>query len=51
MIASLENVNELIEQQQLQIQEPTKKLHSSELKVNMLKHQVEQLLRLVYGRR
>jgi transposase len=51
MIATLEKANDLIEQQQFQIRELTKKLHSYELKVNMLQDQVEQLLRRVYGRR
>ena len=51
MIASLEKANDLIEQKQLQIEELTKKLHSTERKMNMLQHQVEQLLRRVYGRR
>jgi hypothetical protein len=51
MIASLEKANDLIEQKQLQIEELTKKLQSTERKMNMLQHQVEQLLRRVYGRR
>jgi len=51
MIASLEKANDLIEQKQLQIEELTKKLHSTERKMNLLQHQVEQLLRRVYGRR
>jgi transposase len=51
MIASLTEANELIEQQGLQIEELTKKLHSSLLNVKMLQHQVDQLLRRVYGRR
>jgi transposase len=51
MIASLEQANDLIEQKQLQIEELTKKLQSTERKMNMLQHQVEQLLRRVYGRR
>ena len=51
MIASLEKANDLIEQKQLQIEELTKKLRSTESKMNMLQHQVEQLLRRVYGRR
>ena len=51
MIASLEKANDLIGQQQLQIEELTKKLRSNQLSMNMLQHQVEQLLRRVYGRR
>ena len=51
MIASLEKANDLIEQQQLQIEELTKKLRSTQLSMKMLQHQVEQLLRRVYGRR
>jgi transposase len=51
MIASLEQATDLIEQQQLQIEELTKKLHSTERKMSMLQHQVEQLLRRLYGRR
>ena len=51
MIASLEKANDLIEKKQLQIEELTRKLQSAERKMNMLQHQVEQLLRRVYGRR
>jgi len=51
MIASLTEANEVIEQQNLQIEELTKKLHSSLLNIKMLQHQVDQLLRRVYGRR
>ena len=51
MIASLEKANDFIDQQQLQIEELTKKLHSTQLSMKMLQHQVEQLLRRVYGRR
>jgi len=51
MIASLEKANDLIEQKQLQIEELTKKLHSTQLSLKMLQHQVDQLLRRVYGRR
>ena len=51
MILSLEKANDLIEQKQLQIEELTKKLQSTERKMIMLQHQVEQLLRRVYGRR
>jgi transposase len=51
MFVSQQKANELIERQQIHIEELTKKLHSSERKVSMLQHQVEQLLRRVYGRR
>ena len=51
MIASLEKDNDLIEQQQHQIEELTKKLQSTQLSLKMLQHQVEQLLKRVYGRR
>jgi transposase/prefoldin subunit 5 len=51
MIASLEKATDLIEQQQHQIEELTKKLHSAHRNIKMLEHQVEQLLRRIYGRR
>jgi len=51
MTSSLAEANELLQQKELQIEALTKKLHSSERKVNMLQHQVEQLLRRLYGRR
>jgi transposase len=51
MIASINKANGLIEQQQHQIQELTKQLHSAHRNIKMLQHQVEQLLRRVYGRR
>ena len=51
MFTSLEEANEHIEQQQQQIKELTSHLQSSQRKVTMLQHQVEQLLRRVYGRR
>ena len=51
MIASLEKANDLIGQQQLQIEELTKKLRSTQLSMKVLQHQVDQLLRRVYGRR
>ena len=51
MVTSLTQAKEIIDRQQLQVEELKKKLHSSELKVGMLQHQVEQLLRRVYGRR
>jgi transposase len=51
MVTTLSQANDLLEQKQLHIEELTKKLRSAELKVNMLQHQVEQLLRRVYGRK
>ena len=51
MLTTLSQATDLLEQRQLQIEELTKKLRSSELKVSMLQHQVEQLLRRVYGRK
>jgi transposase len=51
MIASLKQATSLIEQKQLQIEELTKKLHATARKMTMLQHQVEQLLRRLYGRR
>ena len=51
MIAPLEKANDLIVEKQLQIEELTKKLQSTERKMHMLQHQVEQLLKRVYGRR
>ena len=51
MLTSLSEANDLIERQALQIEELTQKLHSSELNLSRLQHQVEQLLRRIYGRR
>ncbi len=51
MIVSLEEAYTLIEQKDLQIEELNKKLHSTQLSHKMLQHQVDQLLRRVYGRR
>ena len=51
MVTTLSQANDLLEQKELQIQELTKKLRSTELKLSMLQHQVEQLLRRVYGRK
>jgi transposase len=48
---SLSEANDLIERQALQLEELTQKLHSSELNLSRLQHQVEQLLRRIYGRR
>jgi transposase len=51
MLTALPQANDLVERQQFQIEELTKKLRSAELKVSMLQHQVDQLLRRVYGRK
>jgi transposase len=51
MVESLEKASNIIEEQCLHIQELTKKLHSTQLSHKMLQHQVEQLLRRIYGRR
>jgi len=51
MLTSLAQAKEIIDRKELQMEELKKKLHSSERKVSMLQHQVEQLLRRVYGRR
>jgi len=51
MITSLQEALSIIEQKDLQIEELNKKLHSSQLSLKMLQHQVDQLLRRVYGRR
>ena len=51
MVTSLVEANNLIERQALQIKELTQKLHSSEINLSRLQHQVEQLLRRIYGQR
>jgi transposase len=51
MVTAIKQANEIIEQKQVHIEELTKKLHSAQLNINVLQHQVEQLLRRVYGRR
>ena len=51
MLTTITEANDLIERQALQIEELTKKLHSSELNMSKLQHQVEQLLRRIYCRR
>jgi transposase len=51
MISSLTETHDLLEQKQLQIEELTKKLQSAQRNITMLQHQVDQLLRRVYGRR
>jgi transposase len=50
MVASLAEASEVIEKQNLQIEAVTKKLHSSLPNVKLLQHQMDQLLRRVYGR-
>lgn len=51
MVASIERANEIIEQLQSHNQELTKQLESSNRKLSMLQHQIDQLLRRIYGRR
>jgi len=51
MVSSIIKANEIIDQQQLQIEALSKKLHSAQKNISMLQHQLEQLLRRVYGRR
>lgn len=51
MVTTLSEANDLLERQALQIEELTRKLHSSDLNLSRLQHQVEQLLRRIYGRR
>jgi len=51
MITTLKEAYTLIEQKDLHIEELNKKLHSTQLSHKMLQHQVDQLLRRVYGRR
>jgi len=51
MLTTFSEANDIIERQALQIEELTQKLHSSELNLSRLQHQVEQLLRRIYGRR
>jgi transposase len=51
MVSSITEANELIDRQQLQIGELTNKLQSAQRNITMLQHQVNQLLRRVYGRR
>jgi transposase len=51
MIDSLKKANEQIEQLRLHNEELTKKLHASQRQTKMLQHQVEQLLKRLYGRR
>ena len=51
MVTTLAEAQELIERQALQIEALTQKLQGAELNLSRLQHQVEQLLRRVYGRR
>jgi transposase len=51
MVTSILKANQLLEEKDLQIEALSKKLQSSEQKISMLQHQVEQLLRRIYGRR
>ena len=51
MITSIAQANDLINERDLHIEELTKKLHSTERQLKMLQHQVEQLIRRIYGRR
>jgi transposase len=51
MLDSLTEANAALEKKDLQIQELSKQLQSSQRNIKMLQHQVEQLLRRVYGRR
>jgi transposase len=51
MVSSILKANEIIDQQQLQIEALSKKLHSAQQNISMLQHQLEQLLRRIYGRR
>jgi transposase len=51
MVSSIIKANEIIDQQQLQIEALIKKLHSAQQNISMLQHQMEQLLRRIYGRR
>ena len=51
MFTSINEANAALEQKDLQIQELTKKLESTQLTMKKLQHQIEQLLRRVYGKR
>lgn len=51
MVTAIKQANELIEQKEVHIEELNKKLNSAQLNIKMLQHQVDQLLRRVYGRR
>jgi len=51
MVSSITKANEIIDQQQLQIEALTRKLQSAQQNISMLQHQLDQLLRRIYGRR
>lgn len=51
MFSSISKANEALQQKDLQIQELISQLQSSQRQVTILQHQVEQLLRRVYGRK
>jgi transposase len=51
MLSTLEEAQRIIEQKDLQIEEFTKQLASAHRQLTMLQHQVEDLLRRLYGRR
>jgi transposase len=51
MVTTLSAAQELIERQALQIEALIQKLQGAEINLSRLQHQVEQLLRRVYGRR
>ena len=51
MVSTLEQAQRIIEQQALQNQELVTQLTSAQRQIAMLQHQVEELLRRVYGRR
>ena len=51
MISTLEQAQSIIEQQALQNQELVKQLTSAHRQITMLRNQIEELLRRVYGRR
>ena len=51
MVTTLAEAQELIARQALQNEELTQKLQSAEHQLRRLQHQVEQLLRRIYGRR
>jgi transposase len=51
MLTSLSEANDLIERQALQNKELAQKLHAAEINISRLQHQIEQLLRRIYGQR
>jgi len=50
MVSSIVKANELLDEKDLHIEALTKKLQSAQQNISMLQHQVEQLLRRIYGR-